>query len=138
MATPFKRTYDTPEQLLKDAEAYFEWCDKNPIRGQRTTKNEDGEISTRDDQYPRPYTFEGLARFINIADWDRFKKNNAEREGFGDVFAYIRNRVRQNQIEGSLVGLYREGLTARLNGIADNINISDKPPIKVLEDEQDG
>ena len=128
-----KYNFETPEQLRAKADEYFAWCDANPIRGQRTLKKEDGEITTRDDQYPRPYTFEGLALHLNIVDWAAFVKNNKEREGFADVFGYIRNKVRRNQIEGSMVGLYRENLTARLNGIAENMNVGEVPPPSTIE-----
>lgn len=131
VTTPNK--YKTPEALRQAADAYFEWCDTHPIRGQRTVKTEDGEKVTRDDQYPRPYTFEGLGIYIGIMDWAKYVQAHSEKPGYGDVFAYIRAKVRMCQIEGSLVGLYREGLTARLNGIADNMNITEVAPQSTIE-----
>lgn len=132
MGTPFKRTYATAQALRRDADAYFRWCDENPIRGQRTVKKDGDEKETRDDQFPRPYTFEGLALFVGLADWHKFVQRNIQRKGFEEVFDYIRNRIRQNQIEGSLVGLYREGLTARLNGIAENLNVKSDVPAPTI------
>ena len=131
MGAPFR--YKNPEDLRKDALAYFEWCDKNPIRGSRSLRKDDGTVVTIDTQLPRPYSFEGLADHIGIDDYAQFVKDNKERPGFGKVFCFIRTRVRRNQIEGGLVGIYKEGLTARLNGIADNMNIGEAPPPSVIQ-----
>lgn len=137
MRTGGKYQFKTPEALKEAAQSYFDWCDKNPIRGQRTIKKEDGETETRDDMYPRPYTFEGLCEHIDIWDWSRFVSDNRDREGFAPVLGWIRNKIRRQQIEGSMVGLYRENLTARLNGIADNMAVTELPPTECLKDEDE-
>lgn len=130
--------YKTAEDLRKDADGYFSYCDRNPIRGQRTLKKDTGEVETRDEQFPRPYTFEGLSLYLNIPNWSDFVSDNKKRGAdFEEVFGYIRNKVRCCQIEGGMVGIYREGLTARLNGIAENMNLNDKPAINLRADEQE-
>ena len=131
MRTGGQYQFKTPEDLRKAAQSYFDWCDANPIRGQRTVKNSDGEKELRDDMLPRPYTFEGLCEHIDIWDWSLFVTNNKERDGFAPVLGWIRNKVRRNQIEGGMVGLYRENLTARLNGITDNVADQTPPPSTV-------
>lgn len=129
--------FKTAADLKAAAIAYFEWCDKNPIRGQRTIRKGDDEPETRDEMYPRPYTFEGLCDYIDIWDWSNFVSDNKEREGFAPVLGWIRNKIRKQQIEGSMVGIYRENLTARLNGIADNMAITELPPTECLNDEDE-
>ena len=125
--------YKDAEDLRKDALAYFEWCNAHPIRGSRTVRKDTGEVVTIDTQLPCPYSFEGLADHIGIDDYAQFVKDNKERPGFGKVFGFIRTRIRRNQIEGGLVGIYKEGLTARLNGIAENMNIGEAPPPSVIQ-----
>lgn len=137
MRTGGEYQFKTPEDLRNSCEEYFAWCEQNPIRGQRLVKKENGETETRDEMYPRPLTFEGLCDHIGIADWSHFVAQNKEREGFADVFGWVRNKVRRNQIEGGLVGLYRENLTARLNGIAENMAINELPPTQCLPHEQE-
>ena len=130
-----KYNFETPEELRTKADEYFAWCKANPIRGQRTSRKDDGEAVVTDVLFPRPFTFEGLALFLNIADWQQFANHNRKREGFADVFDYIRNTVRGNQIEGAMTGIYRENITARLNGITENVAIQDKPAINIKADE---
>lgn len=126
-----KPKFETAADLLKAAEGYFTWCDENPIRGSRSVRYRDGEKTTEDDMLPRPYTFEGLCLHIGVPDWSMFVTRNKEREGFADAIATIRNRIRRNQIEGGMVGIYKEYLTARLNGIAEQVQDITPPPSTV-------
>ena len=137
MKTGGQYRFKTPQELKDAAQSYFDWADKNPIRGCRTIKKDDGEPETRDEMYPRPYTFEGLCLHIDVSDWSMFCTSNKQREGFADVLAWIRNTIRRNQIEGGLVGLYRENITARLNGIAENMSVQELPPTQCLDDEEE-
>lgn len=137
MRTGGKYQFETAEALKAAALGYFQWCEDNPIRGTRTIKTDSGENETREELYPRPYTFEGLCLHIDIADWSMFCTNNKSREGFADVLAWIRNNIRRNQIEGAMAGLYRENITARLNGIAENMAIQELPPTECLSDEEE-
>ena len=132
---PYK--FATAQDLQVAAQSYFDWCDKNPIRGARIVKSDDDGKETRDDMYPRPYTFEGLCLHIGVSDWSMFCTSNKNREGFADVLAWIRNTIRKNQIEGAIIGLYKENITARLNGIAENMAIQELPPTEVLNDEEE-
>lgn len=135
MSRPYK--YKTPEQLRNAAQGYFEWCDKNPIRGARNVHNrKDGKV-TGDELLPRPYTFEGLSLHIGINDYAQFVRDNQERDGFKDVFDYIRNTIRDNQICGGMVGIYNPNLTARLNGIAEQMQVAEMPAPQFLNDEDE-
>ena len=127
-----KPRFETAQELLEAAESYFKNCDENPIRGSRSVRNKDGEKITEDVMLPRPYTFEGLCLFVGIPDWTMFCTRNREREGFEDAIATIRNRIRRCQIEGAMVGVYRENLTARLNGIAEQVQ-DVTPPASTIE-----
>lgn len=127
-----KYIFNSAEKLREAADAYFKWCDENPIKGQAVQGDRD---ETR--EYPRPYTFEGLALFIGVSNWTQFVNDNREREGFSDELDRIRNKVRCNQIEGALVGIYKENITARLNGIAEQVQDITPPPstIEIRYDE---
>ena len=123
-----RHLFETAQDLLKAAQGYFDWCDANPIRGARSVRNADGTKVMQDEMLPRPYTFEGLCLHVHISDWTLFVANNKERDGFEDAIAFIRNTIRRNQIEGGMVGLYKENLTARLNGIAEQVQDVTPPP----------
>lgn len=128
---PNKPKFATADDLIAAAEGYFKWCDENPIRGARSVRGDgkkDGKKVTEDEMLPRPYTFEGLCLHVGIPDWTMFVTRNKEREGFEDAIGYIRNKIRRCQIEGGMVGIYRENLTARLNGIAEQVQDVTPPP----------
>lgn len=137
MRTGGEYQFKSADELMLAAQKYFDWCDTHPIRATRTVRNAGGEMETRDEQLPRCYTFEGLCDHINICDWWNFVAANKERKGFEYVIARIRNKIRRNQIEGGMAGVYKENLTARLNGIADNLQQVAPPPstIEVIFDE---
>lgn len=122
-----KFTYEDPIKLKEDADKYFEWCDSHPIRGARVQRTRAEGKEASDDLFPRPYTYEGLGIYIGIHDFAAFIQNNREREGFADVFDYIRAKIRQNQTEGALVGIYNPSITARLNGLAEQIQVTERP-----------
>lgn len=126
MARPY--TYKTAEELEKAIEGYFAWADANPIRGARQVRSKDGEKAVSDDMLPRPYTLFGMCDFVRICDWSGFKRENMEREGFADVIYWAENKIKAQQVEGAMAGLYRENLTARLNGIAETIQDVTPPP----------
>lgn len=137
MKTGGQYQFKTPQELKDAAQSYFDWCDSHPIRGARVVKSEGDDKETRDDMYPRPYTFEGLCLHINISDWSMFCTSNKKREGFPEVLSWIRNMIRKQQIEGAVVGLYKENITARLNGIAENMAIQELPATECLKDEDE-
>ena len=137
MRTGGQYQFKTPEDLNKACQDYFIWCDQNPIRGTRIIRKDDGSPETRDEQYARPYTFEGLCEHIQISDWSRFVAENKDRKGFAEVIMYVRNKIRRNQIEGAMVGIYRENITARLNGIKENLAVQELPNPECLSDELD-
>lgn len=136
--------FKTPDELRQACDGYFAWCEANPVRGARNVwkkkrkglKGDEGsDDGTQDNLLPRPFTFEGLCLHIGIADWTDFVSKNKEREGFAEVIAYVRNRIRDNQISGGMIGIYSSSLTARLNGIAENLQVNEKPSIQLLPDE---
>lgn len=138
MRTGGQYQFKTADELMAAANAYFDWCDTHPIRATRTVRNAGtAEMETRDEQLPRCYTFEGLCDHLDIWDWTNFSNDNKDRDGFAEVLSKIRNKIRRNQIEGGMAGVYKENLTARLNGISDNIQQVAPPPatIEVTFDE---
>ena len=123
----------TPDDLKAKAEEYFAWCEKTPIRGTRQVVKDNGEVVTKDYQYPRPYTVEGFMIYSGITNWTEFKKHAVGKEGYAEVIDYIQARIRQCQVEGGMVGIYKENLTARLNGIADHMNVQETPPPNIVD-----
>lgn len=132
------RKFTTVEEFAQAVQDYFDWADENPVRltYSRKFKGEAGakEPTNKEDKNNyavRPYLLQELAYKIGISSWSDFKRDNAEREGFMDVIKYVENRVAAQQLTGAMVGLYRENIVARLNGIFDNVATVTPPPSTV-------
>ena len=137
MGRPY--TYKTAEELEKAIEEYFAWADKNPVRLSQSSKLKGDADSTKpskresaDEYAVRPYTLFEMCDRIRICDWSSFKRDNMEREGFADVILWAENKIKAQQVTGAMVGIYRENLTARLNGIAETIQ-DVTPPASTIE-----
>lgn len=122
------RLYKKPDDLWEDALAYFQWCDDNPVDAPisivRYKKEKHGgskEMKKQDQQenISRPYTLYGLCAFLGITKWSQFKATNIGRDGFEDVILTIENVIASQQLDGAMTGVFKENLTARLNGLAD-------------------
>ena len=124
--------YKSAEELEKAMNEYFAWADNNPVRGARSVRSKDGEKAISDDMLPRPYTIFEMCDRISICDWSSFKRDNMHRDGFADVINWAENKIKAQQVTGAMVGLYRENLTARLNGIAEQI-ADVTPPQSTIE-----
>ena len=115
------------EDLWREALAYFDWCDDNPIMTNNKRKKSRSETSESQsmEQEPvsRPYTLDGLCLWCNIlTPWATFKRDCTRRsdaEDFAIVINACEQCVRDQQVTGAIIGLYSERLTARLNGITD-------------------
>lgn len=119
--------------LLAHAHAYFKWCDVHPRYRPEVVKYKGGhEIA----EVPlgRPYTMDGLTTYLGVsgAYFRAAKANLRDKIEAGTAYAsevelldaieQIEAAIRNEQVEGALVGQYKEGLVARINGIADNVN----------------
>lgn len=124
--------FKTAEEFGKAIDDYFKWCDDNPVKVNVQTKK---GVSTQ--TTPRPYTIYEMSWKLGIGNWRQFKITNIDREGFAALFEYAENRITSNQVIGGMVGIYNANLTARLNGIAENVQEVTPPPstIEIVIDE---
>lgn len=122
------RQYRRAEDLWDDALLYFQWCDDNPVDAPiniiRYKKEKHGgskEMKKQDQQenVSRPYTLYGLCAFLGITKWHQFKSTYISKDGFENVILTIENVIASQQIDGAMTGVFKENLTARLNGLAD-------------------
>jgi hypothetical protein len=98
------KQWSTLEELQKDIDAYFQWCEDNPIKllhkSQLDKSNKPIEYDTK-----RPYTIEGLAIFL---DCDRDTLLNYEKkEGYEEYFGIIKKaklKIQQDKVERGIVG----------------------------------
>lgn len=128
-----KRTFNDPEELLALAYQYWDWCDTHPRLGAELTKFQ-GAASVDHVPLGQPYSLSGFALSIGVTD-GYFRKalvalrghkedNSASENELAllETIEYIEAVCRQEVVDGALVGQYKEGLTARMFSIADNVN----------------
>lgn len=121
------------ELLLAHAHAYFSWCDAHPRYRAELVKHK-GDHEVAEVPLGRPYTMDGLTVYLGVSGsyFRGAKANLKDKQDAGtiddtevrllEVIELIETTVRNEQVEGGLVGQYKEGLVARINGIADNVN----------------
>jgi hypothetical protein len=117
---PVKEKYITPDDLAEYWEEYKEWVFYNPIKIQDFV-GKDGVEVFRLRQRPLLVT-----RFFS---WVRANKGHLVHQYFDNlkgaynsylgVVTRIREDWQADQIEGGMVGIYNQQLTAKLNGLID-------------------
>lgn len=134
------RTKDGPDRIFGDAdllmahaEAYFKWCDSHPRYRAELVKYKGG-YDLAEVPMQRPYTIDGLTTYLGVSRSyiDTAMRSLAEKEAEGRIkpkearllaaIMAIRAIIRNEQVEGALVGQYKDGLVARINGLADTVN----------------
>lgn len=111
-----------PEELLNLFNDYKKWRDKNPIMVHDFIGKE-GRSDYREKQ--RPLTMEGFEDFVaeipNMPlSLDAYFANREGRyEEFVSICSYIRRQIRNDQINGGMVGIYNTSITQRLNNLVE-------------------
>lgn len=75
----------------------------------------------------RPLTFEGFQNWLEdnniITDvTDYFENKDNRYEEYIRICSRVKRTIRQDQIEGGMVGIYNNSITQRLNGLSENVN----------------
>lgn len=127
-----KRKYiETPEKMWELFEAYRKEVKENP-RFVYDYVGRDGNQVTK--PLERPLTIEGFRNFarktIGCVN-DYFANKDDRYADYATICRAITEEIRQDQIEGGMVGQYNPSITQRLNGLADKQEIKDhrEPPV---------
>lgn len=128
----FAAIFTDPEELEAQARAYFNFCDTTPWFRAEPVKYE-GYGNTMELPLGRPYTMDGFCVFVGVSQGyfnvrlmrlralqDEGKATEQEIELI-EVIDWIMTVVRTQQLEGAAVGVFKESLVARINGLAENI-----------------
>lgn len=103
MARPLK--FKDPKELEKKINDYFKECDSRTKVKHIVTK--DGVIEV-DEPFPKPYTIEGLAVFLDTNRETLINYSN--REPFFDIIMRAKEKIQANKIEGGLDRTYDPGV----------------------------
>lgn len=117
-----RKMIDSPDKLLDLFNQYKKWRDKTPIMVHDFIGKE-GRPDYREKQ--RPLTMEGFEDFVaeipNMPlSLDAYFANRDGRyEDYVSICSYIRRQIRNDQINGGMVGIYNTSITQRLNNLVD-------------------
>lgn len=96
----------------------------------------DGDQVTREKE--RPLTIEGFENycFEIVGDVHHYFDNTDGRySDYGTVCSYIKNQIRQDQIEGGMAGMFNPSITQRLNNLAEKQEIEHGGAVKILSND---
>lgn len=123
------RLFKKPEELEKVFKSYKEDLKQKAKQWEKIQYvGKDGSKKT---DYPKlPLTLEGLKRYC----WDE-KIGNIEQyflnqgslyNDFISICSRIKNEIREDQIQGGLLGFYNPSITQRLNGLVEKSEVNAK------------
>jgi len=122
-----------PETILEWFNEYKKWCKSNP-RLVTEFHGKDGDEKIK--PLERPLTHEGFLCFCHEqkgADINGYYYQISESYApFLSIVTRVKEYIRQDQIEGGMVGQYNSNLTARLNGLAEKKEIDDRREPRVF------
>jgi hypothetical protein len=114
---------ETPEKMLELFEAYKEEVKDNPkLKNDFAGKDADEVVK----KLERPLTMEGFENYVFKkglnAELSHYFSNFEDRyKDYIAICSHIRREIRQDQIEGGMVGLYNPSITQRLNGLVEKV-----------------
>ena len=115
------RNLDSPEQLSELFDKY-----KADVKANPRIKSVFGgkEFEERAEPLERPLTLEGFELFcfdrVGCVE-DYFRNKDKRYDEFSAICTRIRKAIRQDQIEGGMVGQYNPSITQRLNGLTEKV-----------------
>lgn len=125
--------YNNAEDMFADFEEYAEDVKMNP-RFKVEHVGKDGQrVET---PLERPLTIEGFENYVwnkrGFSIHDYMYSSDERYNAFSTVRSRVKQRVRQDQIEGGMVGQYNPSITQRLNGLTDKTENTNKTEVKIL------
>lgn len=114
------RKIDSPETLLNLFKSYKKWRKENPrfkyVLSQRT-----GDMVA--EPLEVPLSMEGFEVWCydkhDLTVFHYIQNSNNAYEEFCNISTHIKREIREDQINGGLVGQYNANLTARLNNLTE-------------------
>lgn len=114
---------ETPEKMWELFSAYVESVKNDPIEVQDFVGKDGYEVYRKRE---RPLTMEGFQNYLDDQDvitdvTDYFENKDKRYTDYVRICSRIRRRIRQDQIEGGMAGIYNPSITQRLNGLVEKV-----------------
>ena len=129
------KMWESVEDLQKDIDAYFEWCDENPMQQVHSSQIDPNTKKPLLYDVSRPYTIEGLCTFLKCTRDTLL--NYQKEEGYEEFFDAIKeakNKIQQNKVERGLTGNAPAALT--IFDLKNNHGYKDKQEVEQTIKEQ--
>jgi len=123
---------EKPDKLYQLFEEYKKEIKDNPRESQDFVGKDGDEIIRKTE---RPLTIAGFKVYCykHAGDIEAYWHNRDKKySDYSSIVARIRDEIRQDQVEGGLVGAYNPNLTARLNGIKDHTENTSNHNVQLL------
>jgi hypothetical protein len=113
------KLFETPEQLRQALYEYIESVENNSWETNQTTVGDNG-INSTTKTLQRPFSRKGFYLFIGASEtWlTKFKQNCSD--DFFTVIEEIEMTIDTQQFDGASIGVFKENIIARIQGIKDN------------------
>ncbi len=131
-----KKYIETPEKMWELFEAYKKEVKSNP-RKKHVFVGKDGVSDY--ELLERPLTLEGFECYCYdneiISDLsDYFANKDGRYSEYATICSRIRKTIKDDQIQGGMVGQYNPSITQRLNGLTDKSEVKTDVNIQTLPD----
>jgi DNA-packaging protein gp3 len=119
---PIKQKYiETPDKLWELFESYKTDLKRKPIKVHDFV-GKDGDSVERKKE--RPLTMEGFQNYLDDNDiitdvTDYFENKGGRYQSYVRICSRIRRKIKQDQIEGGMAGIYNSSITQRLNNLVE-------------------
>lgn len=119
---------ESPEKLKEYFLSYEREVKNNPFLV-KDWVGKDGDEVYREKE--KPLTIEGfecwLAENDIIQDLGDYLKNKDNRyDDYAPICSYVKKKTRRDQIEGGMAGIFNASITQRLNGLAEQSEVTQK------------
>ncbi len=121
-----KKYIETPEDMLELFEEYKTQTKSKPRHENFFYAKEGKEVAISRET---PLTIEGFRNFSRKKHKSvehYFANTDNAYDDYRTVCSYIKDEIRQDQIEGGMVGIYNPSITQRLNNLVDKQDLTSK------------
>lgn len=135
-----EKIFANADLLRAEAQLYFDWCDRNPRERAELVKYQGFAVEEKV-SLGRPYSMDGLTLYLGVSDSyfrgakqnlnDRIEKGKATQVDIDilDCIHWLEKVCRTEQIEGAIVGIYKESTINKLNGLFETVNVNNSTPV---------
>jgi hypothetical protein len=146
------RLFSDAALLWDEACKYFDWCDRHPRSKAELVKYK-GDYEEAGVPLGHMYSMHELTVYLGVSSSyfrtakselrDKIEKckNTAAEAGLLEMIERIEGIIQADQISGAAVGVYATQLVSRLNGLSDNVNVTNNQSVvkvSVRDAETDG